>query len=736
MTNGEKKFIDDNFFVISKDNLQEIEPKFYGYATSESEILFQNTKLNKEIDELSYGAYINIVKQEDNRLLIQQDFFGSYGIFVYLDNDYFAISNSLFYLCEYLRKRKSLSIDYDYAKMLFCCDLVPLSFKKTIIKEIFQLPPNENIIIDTISKSIKFIKKSSIKYFDIATKQAIDLIDFWHKKWNSLVNNLHENFPVSVDLSGGFDSRASFSICLKENINFNKIKINTIDDNMHTHKEDFRIASEIAKQYGFKLNQAQKYNTIRFSNELTFMISQLTKGSYHKQMYWKTYYNITPRFVVTGAGGESLRDYWSANIDDFKQHQMQRGFFEKTNFSESIQILLDQSVRDIEKSYCDDKLNMSQKLYNYIRQRNHFCKSIVENFLSNTITLAPLMDPILYQIDQTTLKNKDRNLLFAFIYDRYMPEIQEVKIQGGREFKEETLSLAHRLNTQNPINNIAVSFLKQKNLFEDFKRTSPPQKDFNNTTCSVKEECLNRFESKFFKDFIDLCFSKDVYIDAEKYYKNTTFFPESKINALLSIYISIKLSESSKCLIYDEKNIFMEFRNSDDYFNNGLVDKIIHDIQSSRIDIIQRNSEIKIIQDSGNINCLTPSWFIDKSTSSQGHVILSTEKLYSFYVETKDPGNIEFRFIGIDVRDKSNKNKRIPYIVDYKSINIFNCNNNKDVFNIKNCTPAWHDKGIYAVINNTKTSKESKPSRYKVIVSCAPHSYTFEQISEIFTNYY
>ena len=80
--------MEDNFFIIDSDNLNSVNTKLYGYVINNDKIIFENSENN----ELSNnGAYI-YVHTEDDKIRITQDYIGSYGLYYYQKEDYFAIS--------------------------------------------------------------------------------------------------------------------------------------------------------------------------------------------------------------------------------------------------------------------------------------------------------------------------------------------------------------------------------------------------------------------------------------------------------------------------------------------------------------------------------------------------------------------------------------------------------------------------------------------------------------------
>lgn len=97
-------FIDDNFFVIDSDNCKDTKSKLYGFVIQENKISAFKKNYNQHIEKKDNGTYINIIR-EKKKIIIEQDAVGSYGLFLYKTENYFALSNSFFLSCS-LFKRK------------------------------------------------------------------------------------------------------------------------------------------------------------------------------------------------------------------------------------------------------------------------------------------------------------------------------------------------------------------------------------------------------------------------------------------------------------------------------------------------------------------------------------------------------------------------------------------------------------------------------------------------------
>ena len=123
---------------------------------------------------------------------------------------------------------------------------------------------------------------------------------------------------IVMDLSGGFDTRAVLTILYNSGIDLNSILINSINNNAHTHGEDFRIATNISSKLGFKLNERKlddKGTVLDLKDSLD--ISMYTKLGLHNDFYFKSKYFIKPRFHFTGGWGEVIRGYPNKPIQEY-----------------------------------------------------------------------------------------------------------------------------------------------------------------------------------------------------------------------------------------------------------------------------------------------------------------------------------------------------------------------------------------------------------------------------------
>lgn len=282
------KLIEDEFFVIDSNNLNEINQKLYGYSIQDENIIFNNEVDVNNLNENGSYVYVDV---NDSEIKILQDFNGCYGLYLYKSEDYFAISNSFLKLVEYLKDIKPISLNKDYANSFLFADLYSFSYEETLINEIKTLPRNQQVIINKKNKTIDFKKKDYKEHtIDLDSKEGFETLDNWFYKWTNIIRNIKSKTNnLSIHLAGGLDTRIILALALSSNIDLDKINVFSYTDDKHTHKEDYIIASEIAEKFNFKLNKSvfsediDKFTDVNTSLDISFY----PKLGFHKQMYFK-----------------------------------------------------------------------------------------------------------------------------------------------------------------------------------------------------------------------------------------------------------------------------------------------------------------------------------------------------------------------------------------------------------------------------------------------------------------
>lgn len=504
-------FINDNFFVISSDNIESVVPKFYGYALTDDEFIWHGDVRDCFVDKKASGLFINIIKN-NNSIYIQQDYWGNFALYLYRDNNYFAISNSLLYLSVYLADKNNISLDNDYLKYFFVQRLCSVTFTKTAIQGIVRIPKNVSIEIDNEKKIKfhKFIQQEFSKRID--TREGIDILDAWHARWSNLIRLLNsQGLPFKVFLSGGMDSRAVFSIFRNNTINLKNLHVSsrTPEENKK-YEADYAVALKIAETYGVTLNSEPFLDAQPISNNISVIQTILAKAFLHKEYYYHDHYYTQPFFNFGGGGGECIRGAWDSSTTDYLINSYSDA---KNCFAEYAEIFtrcLLYSFAELKEFILDKKILKEHELltfYKNTRQRSHFGTYYIEHFLSNTIACAPLLDPYLYDLSCKTYKTKDMDLIFAVIYERFLPELSDIPFDVPyKKISEQTMCYAKKINNEFAKKEISMKEI----IFPSFARKFP--KNIRNKEDITPEDFyLQKFEDGFFKERIVSLFGDKLY---------------------------------------------------------------------------------------------------------------------------------------------------------------------------------------------------------------------------------
>lgn len=536
-----QNFIDDNFFVIDSNNCKTIKGKLYGFVLLDNKLLAFKDNYNTHIEKKEYGTYINIIK-EDEKLIIEQDAIGSYGLFIYQKDDYFAISNSFYYLVLYLNKKNKLTLDIDNIKYLLTQSLTTLSITKTPIYEIKQIDKDMKIIIDTEARSVDFVRdKLQQHIFNIDSQECFEILDAWFSKYCSFIQSLSKNnIYFETALSGGRDSRSVLTLFYHLNL-LQKIHIYSRIDNTERDKKDYKIATLIANQYQFELN-ANKTTVPqnKYSSELTFLLTFFMQLGIHKEFYYIDYYSLKPVFTFNGLGGEGLRNTWKMSPTSFISKRV-NDLEAYTGIAKNYQIkFIKDSFNYLQQI---TKENLGAELYNYTWNKTHSGKANAIGCMRNFFNISPLQDPTLKLI-KTNDHNYDDLLLISIIYQRYMPGVIDIEISSEpikQEVKEQADLIQKKYLKNIPIDDTFILDFGERVVPENEEPTQTPQEILSalfNTS-----EVVN-FSRYFINDYI--------YPYCHVMANNKTMFMNySDPNTLAAFSLLAKTVLSNELNIYD-----------------------------------------------------------------------------------------------------------------------------------------------------------------------------------------
>ena len=668
----------DNFFVItSNDDLDVIIPRIYGYAITENEIAINLKNYNKEIAVDSPGCYVQI-KTDKNKIEIQQDYFGCFGLYLYQSGDFFAISNSFLFLITKL-KNLEVNINKDFLAAFANETTAILSGYETLLSEVKILPRNSYFVIDKNTKSFNIqIFHNTETNVPINSREGIELLDKWHNKWNNIINSLLKAGEyVSCDISGGKDSRAAFSCLFKDNLDLDSIQFNSSKGDVHTLSEDYQIATQISKIKKIGLNKiSSKSRRIRISSTQSLINSLLAKGGFHKELMCQSFYENKPRFNINGMVAD-LRDFWAVPVSEFIDDVSNRTKFNTINSRESTEKILRNTIDTIEslspKEWFELEHTAKDYFYRNVRMRHQYGRVSVEFFLSNIVSLSPLLDPILYKLDQKISSQTDYDLIYAVIYDRYLEDLENVPFDSNREVISATRNESKKINQSFPFKKIEKKI--QYSVLKSVSIVSQESTDVNTPLDSL----IEIFKSEPCKELTNTVLGDEAYKHALKYLEHHKYHSYVFAAGLVEIYSILYI------LMFNNLIKMANFKDANGksflYHNNGILSEIFKILESIRIDIkniASNTNSVSILRSNdSNVYIETPTPL--KSKFGNSKIIQSRNKNLILDFSSDQDGEIEIKiaspYINID-------NQILPIKTDINYFRLFNVSNNQLIINI------------------------------------------------------
>ena len=696
MYKNTKNIIENNFFYIDTDTCDITNSRLFGYIIQPEGIISQKNigeNFCFDLQSMTCGAFVYI-DSRDNEIKIYQDFNGSFGLYVYKNSDgFFAISNSFIHLVNQIKNKHKISFNYDYAYTFYNCDVCHSNYSDTMINEISLLPKDCFVSINKNSRNLTVNNIDwNLNSIDIDSKEGINTLDKWCLKWTSIFRKLKSNTNnISVDLSGGFDSRMVFSLFVNSGVDLNTIKIHTIEDDLHVHGEDYKIASKIAEYYGFSLNNDSNITkkVLPMDNmEGALALSLYPKMGFHKQMYIKNYYAEDPQYTITGAGGECSRAYWVYSFKEYLHKQVDKCKDSQPFLKNYIEREFFKIFNELSNRYNIDfnDPQLSEILYRDARARNHFGKTAVAHYFSNEYQLWPMLDPLILKLKKNSERCKDKNLLMATIFCRYAPDLLQFEFEGKRFIDKSTIAEAKSLNAK---------YGKYIHKFVDIigivQQSATDRKNDNLPYKSTDLELSirNIVTSIEFKKFCNTYFYDGIWEDSEKFFCKIKYHPLQQYYCLLSMVKIMKdviISQDSNLgfnfnilgqnykSIYDDLNFDKITLHKEQIFK-----KIVKLLMPIRIDIKNTGNNNKLVIDS-EARISTPNYFCDEL--GIGYVLEFDKKINTIRINVVNDGLLKMYFKASDRRINGS---RYPLFVDYESIKI----NGKEL--LKTTQSSWHD---------------------------------------------
>lgn len=651
--------VSQNFFFMTSGNYESFESCFYGYSIGEDAIYIHENPDHELLEKYTAGVWVNIVADE-RRIIIQQDYFCSFGLYVFRNGGFWAVSNNLLHMIQLLRDNYELSINHEYISLFIAQRSLLSAVGETVINEIRELGQEQYLEINKKDGSLNIVNMAHDKYsIELCSKEALNLLDGWHNKYKNIFGFLAANgYNVTVELSGGMDSRAALACVIPLLRDGKDVNVYSIKRDDHTFKEDYKIAQQIADVYGFSLKDANpQASSLPVNNEdriwfqlyCAFFVSD-------NQLYFDRYL-ATPSFKCTGYGGEVLRAYGHGGRNEYMGEYLYKYDFNSKELIKNIEVFLSRQFSYLDVNYPEDSdFEDAKKIYLHSRVRNHFMRNALAGSLINNFAISPLLDPELRKLDIRQSLHSDPNMLFAIIYDRYLPEISEMGFNARRFIAKETMEKAQELNCSFP----PATSQQCSTVKLSIKQLAVEPSEIINKQDKLQDYLYKSYCSCDVKMKIIHDFNYEIYYFPISRYKQGGWSQCNQLTRMLTIYYLDNILKN--------KSIFPHIY--EQYYKTGYVKDFLGLINSARIDMINEgpagNTLNLISSNDPDLVFSKPVWL---SKEGKGLTCQTGVNKFKMAISVAGSGNLRLYFRGIHRFNKYGK--EITIKTDYETINIY-----------------------------------------------------------------
>lgn len=671
------EFVENEFFIIDSNNLDDVDSKLYGFIIKNNQIIIGG-KVDDETEPTCSGTYI-WVKRENNEIIIHQDFAGSYGLYLYEKDDYFAVSNSFLKLVEFLKKNHDISFNYKNAKLFLSLGLWSFSILDTLVNEITNIPRDNILKIDIETKKLNrevIDYKEGTVYID--SKEGVELLDNWFFKWINLFRLIiNNNERVLTYLNDSFDSRLILTLLIASNVDLGKIVINPTSFGT----ESYKTLSQIADRYDFNLETIQMEN---FKNiNVPVDISFYTKLGFDKLFISKSTFSNLPIFEINDFGGQYIRKRAYPRPQNFIREWSDYSKTFSPEFCNSVKDGLNKNFDFVRSIYNIDFFSnvLTQELHKETFVKNFLGKKNVESYLLNRIPISPLLDSDLYKFKRNGEKWGDEQLLISVIYTRYCPGLIDYEFFNHQTINEKTIKYAMEINNKYPLNealqiaedeNLIILKENEGNKLDEFGYSSKDNSIFQ------REDFENFIWNVFCSDLFKTSFQKYFYPGA--YTKLASTVDKTKNNSFVNIYSAITVMK-----IIDEIQGEYTYKNNSEWLNHFLTEKESYDEKNGEINPIFINKLLKyatariyiknignednsvvIMENSDAYSKIFSSVPWLKDDEGSGVLIDSGKGIIDLKIKCVNKGQFKLFLGSIDFRDK--RNNILPIYINYTKL--------------------------------------------------------------------
>lgn len=231
---------------------------FKGYLVNHEKKIIRIDELGGPVLEspgLHEGCYLNFLKKEEG-FLVENDYFGQMLRYYFNTGEVACISDSVSFLVS-LRRSLGIRNNLNTAVVNSRSWLNSISYQQvgpeSVVNEIYYTPPHaallgganlKEVFLRPVSYGSEYFKGEAIEYESAIVKSAGEIA--------STLNSIGsvDGLNVSIDLSGGVDSRVCLAAALASPSLNGRFSVNSV----LRLSDDYKVAKKISSHYGLPLN--------------------------------------------------------------------------------------------------------------------------------------------------------------------------------------------------------------------------------------------------------------------------------------------------------------------------------------------------------------------------------------------------------------------------------------------------------------------------------------------------
>jgi hypothetical protein len=430
-------------FVLSSEDPAPPKDHLAGIVYTRDSVIFAQAGLESylktrgrlDIDSHLDGRF-TLVATAGAETLVATDPLGQDTLFYYREDEYWAISNSFWALCEVVQ-HSGYSLDLYLPPLLapFIQHSLgdQLVSENTPVAQMKVLPLGHYSVIDWNSRSLTHKQLPSAIVHAPAQGCYADILSDYARVWIGRFRCLSEKLTgsMSADISGGRDSRVVLALILASGVSTEGISFQS-NPRM---EQDYAIAQQIAATCHFEIRNRAPSRAL-VDTDTAYRLWRFGNFGIYLPVYLPAY-SLPPVSVhLHGAGGEVLRQFYSASAGQIVK--VVRRYFEQSDLHEMVK-------REIEVSLGASGVDLEHPLsmnhhYLHFRSRFHFGRNWYRS-LSNPL-VTPLVSAEL--IAASNLLPTDRRCEGQLLCDLLLllqPQLAYLPFdRSSKSYSKETLS--------------------------------------------------------------------------------------------------------------------------------------------------------------------------------------------------------------------------------------------------------------------------------------------------------